>query len=237
MSSLAASMGWTFVAIAASWELRSRRLARRHREMVARACHELRGPLTAASLALHSAGRAGGTPAPQLAAFELELLRAGVALDDLCAVLAGRRPQQYDEPVDVRGLLACQLHTWRAMADARGRSVRVGPAVGDALVRGDRVRLAQATSNLVANAIEHGEGIVQLHAREAGGRLVIEVADEGPGLPVPVSQLARRARGGRGRHGRGLAIAEEIAVRHGGRLGSGADGRVEIELPALAVPE
>jgi signal transduction histidine kinase len=124
------------------------------------------------------------------------------------------------------------------MAHAHGRDVRLRPAVGDAVVRGDRARLAQATSNLVANAIEHGDGTVELRAHEAGGRLFIEVADQGPGLPAPVSELVRRARGGRGIRGRGLAIAEEIVARHGGRLGEGRDGtgaRVEIELPALPV--
>ena len=46
----------------------------------------------------------------------------------------------------------------------------------------------------------------------------IEVDDEGPGLPAPVGDLTRRPRAGRGRRGRGLAIAADIADRHGGRL-------------------
>jgi signal transduction histidine kinase len=44
------------------------------------------------------------------------------------------------------------------------------------------------------------------------------VRDDGPGLPAPVADLARRPRAGRGERGRGLAIAAEIAARHGGRL-------------------
>ena len=59
---------------------------------------------------------------------------------------------------------------------------------------------------------------MRLLARAQGDRVRIEVADEGPGLPAPVGDLTRRPRAGRGRRGRGLAIAADIADRHGGRL-------------------
>ena len=64
----------------------------------------------------------------------------------------------------------------------------------------------------------------------------IEVCDEGPGLPASVGDLTRRARGGRGRRGRGLAIAAEIAERHGGRLVAAPaprGARIALELPIL----
>ncbi len=55
--------------------------------LVARACHELRGPLFAVQLGLHGLV---GEPV-RLAAIELELARAGRALDDLAAAPAGGR--------------------------------------------------------------------------------------------------------------------------------------------------
>jgi signal transduction histidine kinase len=62
----------------------------------------------------------------------------------------------------------------------------------------------------------------------------IEVADDGPGLPAPVAELARRARNGRGSRGRGLAIASSIAAAHGGRLQAAPasqGARLVLEIP------
>ena len=120
----------------------------------------------------------------------------------------------------------------RSEATSRSATCSAG-----ALVNGDRLRLAQAVSNLVANALEHGPGRVELTARIVGRSHVrIEVIDEGPGLPASLAELTRRARGGRGRRGRGLAIAAEIAERHGGRLvaaPSTRGARIGLELPVL----
>jgi signal transduction histidine kinase len=65
-------------------------------------------------------------------------------------------------------------------------------------------------------------------------RVLIEVVDGGVGLPAPVAELTRRARGGRGTRGRGLAIAAAIAADHGGRLASAPSergARLVFELP------
>jgi DNA-binding response OmpR family regulator len=211
-----------------------RRELRRRRELVARACHELRGPLTAAHLALHASARHNEALPPRLASIELELKRAAVALDDLAAARGGRRAPDRDEPVDVGDLLAYQASTWGVVAGVFGSRLELVDPAPDAVVRGDRLRLAQAVSNLVANALEHGAGRVELLGRSIGDRVRIEVADEGPGLPAPVGHLTRRARGGRGRRGRGLAIAAHIAERHRGRLvaaSTPSGTRIGIELP------
>jgi len=125
---------------------------------------------------------------------------------------------------------------WQAVAQARGCELRlVEPAAG-AVVRGDRARIAQATGNVLANALEHGGGTVEVATHVAGGRVRIEVADGGPGLPAPVAELVRRPKAGRGARGRGLAIAADIAARHGGQLTAarGDEGaRIAIDLPAL----
>ncbi|MGZ4278035.1 MAG: hybrid sensor histidine kinase/response regulator [Solirubrobacteraceae bacterium] len=235
VGSAALTLAWVVAAIAVGLAIVSCAALRRRRELVARACHELRGPLMAAHLALHAGARHGEAPAARLKGIDLELRRAGMALDDLAAARRGRRAADRDEPVDVGDLLAFQALTWRAVAPVFGCELDVVEPGPRTVVRGDRIRLAQAVGNLVANALEHGTGRVELAGRRQGDRVRIEVADEGPGLPAPVAQLVRRPRAGRGRRGRGLAIAAEIVARHGGRLvaaPSTAGARVAIELPA-----
>ena len=184
----------------------------RRRELVARACHELRGPLTAAHLALHGGVRGGDAPPARLAAVDRELDRAAVALDDLAAARNGRLAPDRDDPVDIGDLLACQALTWRMVAGVLGCRLELVESGAGAMVRGDRARLTQAVSNLVANAFEHGDGPVRCRRASTGDRVRIEVADDGPGLPAPVAPAhaapARRARpararpGHRGRHRR-----------------------------------
>jgi signal transduction histidine kinase len=225
-----AAMGFA-AALASTYELR------RRRELVARACHELRGPLTAARLSLATMERRREGPPERLAVLDLELRRAGLALDDFAAARSGRRQSDRTEPVEVAELLEEQFESWHAVAATFDSHVTLGALLHGAMVNGDRLRLAQAVSNLVANALEHGPGHVELTARLVGHRHVrIEVIDEGPGLPASVAELTRRARGGRGRRGRGLAIAADIAERHGGRLvaaPSSHGARVGLELPFM----
>ena len=125
---------------------------------------------------------------------------------------------------------------WRALAEQHGGRLVVDAA--RARVSGDALRLAQACANLVANAVEHGGGLVHVRVGAAGGHVRVEVADDGAGLPAPVTALVAAARGRRSHRGHGLAIAAAIARRHGGRLTSAARDRgacVVLELPGALV--
>jgi signal transduction histidine kinase len=202
---------------------------------VARACHELRGPLGAARLAL--AAMDGEAPPARLAALDLELRRAGLALEDLGAARRGRRVAGREEPIAVTELLREQRAVWDLVARALGATLVLGEDLPGVHVLGDRMRLAQAIGNLVVNALQHGGGRVELSARLAGDAVRIEVSDEGPGLPAGIVALAER-REGAGRHGHGLAVAASVARRHGGRLTpapSARGARIGLELPALGM--
>jgi signal transduction histidine kinase len=224
--------GWlaAVVVAVAAWRLLNVRM-----EAVARACHELRGPLTAARLGLQLGSDPRPLSAARLRAIDLELGRASLALDDLGAA-RGRRPLlRRVEEIDVRELIGDSVEAWRATADRGAIELREHWSGPDVRVCGDRLRLAQATGNLIANAIEHGAGTVEVRGRWERGCARIEVCDGGPGLPAPVAQLARQAQGGRGRRGRGLAIATAVAEAHGGRLAAAPaerGARLVLEIPA-----
>jgi signal transduction histidine kinase len=195
----------------------------RGRSRLARASHEVRGPLCTARLALEGLERSA-----RVEAIGLELSRAALALDDLA------RPRRRDALalVDVGALLADATDVWRTLAEAHGVRLEVEPGRGSVL--GDRLRLAQACANLVANAIEHGGSPVCVRSSAAGGRVRVEVQDAGPGLPAAVAELIAAARGRRSPRGHGLAIAAAVAERHGGRLASlpaTSGARLVLELP------
>jgi signal transduction histidine kinase len=200
----------------------------------------LRGPLSAVRLGLELGVRPGQLSPDKLRAIELELGRASLALDDLARAPHGRRHDGCArELVDIEELLAHSVEAWRAAAESRGGELRLSCDGRVPTVLGERLRLAQATGNLLANAIEHGGGTVEVRARTLGGAVRIELADEGPGLSRPLSELTRSGRRGRDRaranaRGHGLAIVSAIAEAHGGRLAAAPcerGARLVLELP------
>jgi signal transduction histidine kinase len=207
-------------------------------ESVARACHELRGPLTAVRLGLEGSAGNGALTPDRLRAIDLELGRAALVLDDLDAVRTRRGWSRPPEAIDLSQLVSDSVEALRPIAAAHGVSLRTSWSGDARTVWGDRLRLAQVTGNLIANAIEHGGGVVEVHGHGDRMRARVEVSDSGPGLPAPVAELVRagsRGRGGRGRRGRGLAIAAAVAADQGGRLAvapSVRGARLVLELPA-----
>ncbi len=245
---IAALAGWLVASLAVALATVGWRLLAIRTEAVTRASHELRGPITAARLGLELGVRSGRLAPDRLRAIDLELDRAMLALDDLGGASLLRRGRQQCaltriSEVELRELVANSVEAWRATAEAHGVSLQLRWSGANGLVLGDRLRIAQATGNLIANAIEHGGGNVEVRGAHRRDGVRIEVIDSGPGLPASVSELTRRARRGHGRNergrqrpgrGRGLAIASAVATAHGGRLASAPcdrGARLVLELP------
>ncbi len=233
MSATVAVTGWLTALVVAT---AARHALARRMELVERACHELRGPLTAARLALHLAAPAREAPCGPLEAVELELGRARLALSDLAEARRGRRTPDRIETFELVTEVAAVVFARAPSVRASGRRLELERPATPVLVRGDRLRCAQAVGNLIANALEHGAGEVLVRVRAGLHTVRVEVLDEGPGLPAPVALLVARPRADRGR---GLAIAADVAARHGGRLAAAPSergARLVLELPTAPRP-
>ncbi|MFF7026001.1 sensor histidine kinase [Streptomyces klenkii] len=204
----------------------------RQRQFVADASHELRNPVAAVRSRLEVALAAPGGPSPEAvgAALEDTVRLQRVAADLLLlARFDARAPMAAAEPADL-ALLAAE-EAARRPAPRVPVSVRAGAPVP---LRGRTGQLERLLANLVDNALRHAASRVVITASldEAAGRAVLEVADDGPGIPeeerervferfVRLDAARTRESGG---SGLGLAIAREIARAHGGSLEAAPGG-------------
>lgn len=182
---------------------------RRRREAMNRAMHELRRPLQALALAPVDPAR---------------LEPVLVALDDLDGVINGTHTCRESELVEVRHLAEGVVSRWAGSAPGPAGRPMLRWRAGRARVLGDRTQIARALDNLVANAIEHGRGPIEVVGMRRRGRLRILVRDGGArrlepdpaSLRIPAGERAHRRRDPR--HGHGLEIVRGIAAAHGGRF-------------------
>jgi len=115
--------GWLVATAAVFSGLLARRSSEMRMEAVARACHELRGPLAAARLGLELGVRVGELSPAQLRALNLELGRASLVLDDLAAGGLSAHDARARQEVDVAELLGDSVEAWRAPAAERGAAL------------------------------------------------------------------------------------------------------------------
>ncbi|MFF8783620.1 ATP-binding protein [Streptomyces sp. NPDC015125] len=205
----------------------------RQRRFVADASHELRSPIASLRTQLEV-----GVAHPELldvpGAVEdtVRLQRLAADLLLLARLDAGERP------ADVRVDLAAMVREESSQRVADRIPVRVGE-LADGEVAGSRSQLARVLGNLLDNAQRHAVGSVRVAVVREGEWLVLRVEDDGPGVPegereriferfVRLDDARARDDGGAGL---GLAIARDVAVRHGGTLAVRAGSVFELRLP------
>jgi signal transduction histidine kinase len=86
-------------------------------------------------------------------------------------------------------------------------------------VRATPVALSQVLSTLLENSLAHGRGTVDVEARRSGPSVVVEVSDQGDGVPSTIApHIFERSVSAAHSTGLGLALARDLAEANGGRL-------------------
>lgn len=214
----------------------------RQRRFVADASHELRSPIASLRTQLEV-----GDAHPELldvpgaVADTVRLQRLAADLLLLARLDAGETPGA--GRLDLAALVREEV-SQRATDRVPVASELPDPADAAAEVAGSRGQLARVLGNLLDNAQRHARASVRVSVtRGADGRVVLGVADDGSGVPeaererifarfVRLDDARSRDDGGAGL---GLAIARDVAERHGGTLTVGtspAGGALfELRLP------
>lgn len=228
---------------------RSERLYSRQTEFLSTVSHEIRTPLSAIMSAANILLRYGGQRPESVERFAGIIHAEGQRLTrlinnllDLARIEADEVEWHFAEAglVDLAGKVRESL---LPLARERSVTLRV-ESRAERTARVDSDRITQVMLNLVSNAIKHSPegGSVWLRIGEDdGGRVRVEVEDEGPGIPAGMEtriferfqQLTGEDR--RGGTGLGLAISREIVERHGGTIAAAA-GRERGALFYFALP-
>jgi signal transduction histidine kinase len=189
-------------------------LVERERAVTAHASHQLRTPLAGLRLCLENAL---ATPGADFRAATREAIasadRLEHTIDDLISlarVHVDRRP----EPLDIAALLREIDTSWHALLAKEGRSLSVRADPGNRPVRASGAAVRQILAVLVDNAVHHGSGRVDVHARETIGSVAVDVCDQGS-VDVDDAVFIRSSATGRGM---GLPLARSLAEAEGARL-------------------
>ena len=212
--------------------------------------HELRNPLGAILLAseLARTGNRDRTEvASRLQVIERQANHLARLVDDLLDVarVTSGKVQLHLEPVSVDEIVASCIET---LADrARARSINLVHAAScGAVIAGDRVRLEQVITNLIANAIKYSPGGRTVSISCHATRTLCEIRVRDQGIGIEAAMLPRvfdlfaqadgsldRAEGGMGI---GLTLVDRLVRLHGGTVevqsaGLGQGSEFSVRLP------
>jgi len=190
----------------------------RHQRFVADAAHELRSPLAVLRTRLEIEPASGSELRDEALADVERIQRLSTDLLLLARLDAGEPPETTD--VDLSQLAAEEAAQRRARTEV-AVTLRIDEGV---VVSGSDGQLRRLVANLVDNAVRHAGTSVEVRLAENGAGAVLDVIDDGPGIPATQHQAVfdrftrldeARTRDSGG-SGLGLAIVRDIAVRHGG---------------------
>lgn len=223
-------------------------------EFLAILAHELRGPLSAVSMAAAMLAKGMVKPSQAVDLGELIARQSGHMsrlVEDLLDVSRiVRNDVSIDRiPVDIRDVVALAVEQLAPAAQRRNHRVVVRLAQNRMVVVGDRTRLIQVFGNLIGNAVRYTPdgGNIEITVAPCGVHVCVAVSDDGIGIPAELlpslfdmfKQAQRPTDGRNGGLGLGLALVKTLVEAHHGTIAGASDGAgrgatFEVCLPALA---
>lgn len=223
---------------------------------LAHVSHEIRSPLSGVvTLAqMMEQGAAGALSAPQQEIVH-QIAESGGEIEALsrdlldAAALQSGKVKLNLQVLDLQEVIDRAVSATRFRLNRYDATLRVAEKAGAGLaVRADAQRIQQILLNLIGNAAKYGGSppAIELKVRRIGGRLRIEVDDNGPGIPAakrgklftPFDRLGAERTEVEGA-GLGLALSRDLARLQGGDIGVG-DGELGgacfwLDLPVSAM--
>lgn len=195
------------------------RMLTAERRLAADASHQLRTPLTALSMRLEEITL---TDDPDIVKEEANVALTQVErlTDVVERLLTNSRDPRTGSAVtfDLDEVIQQQLAEWRPAYRSAGRAI-VSSGKRHLQAVGTPGAVAQVLAALIENSLMHGGGTVALRTRVTGNQAVVEVTDEGAGVPADLgARIFERTISGRNSTGIGLAVARDLAEADGGRL-------------------
>jgi signal transduction histidine kinase len=204
-----------------------------NRQMVADVAHDLRTPLSAMALEVEAIEAGFQTPEEATASLREEIHWLQRMVDDLrtLSLMDADQLRLQPERVESRDFLAGVVDFWQTMADEEKRTLTLDVPDSLPALEMDPGRMRQVLSNLIDNAFRHTrEGShITLRARAEAGALVIQVCDDGDGIPASelphifdrfyrVDPARRRSAYRDEGSGLGLSIARQLVEMHRGTI-------------------
>ncbi|HEY3965969.1 MAG TPA: PAS domain S-box protein [Planctomycetaceae bacterium] len=212
---------------------------RRKDEFLAMLAHELRNPLAPIRNAVQIF-RVKGPPAPELA-WATDVIGRQVdqmtrLVDDLLDVsrINTGKIEIRKQRVTLASIIETAVEAVRPLIDSRGHELLVDLPTEPVVLDVDPTRLSQVFANLLNNSAKYTEpgGRISLTGRRRGDEIVVQVKDNGIGIPremlprifgmfTQVDRSLDRAQGGLGI---GLTLVQRLVQLHGGQVEAGSEG-------------
>jgi len=198
--------------------------------------HELRNPLAPIVTALQLLKLRGEHWSRELAIIERQVTHLTRLVDDLLDIsrITRGKVELNTRPIEVHSVITRAAEMTSSLLEQRQHRLSLDVPAAGLVVNGDLDRLAQVFANLLSNAAKYTPqgGHIDVRARRDGDDVVLEVADDGQGLPrelvphifdlfVQGPRTSDRREGGLGL---GLTVVRSLVALHHGRVQAASDG-------------